>query len=186
VAVEEQERIKTRLVAGTINKYPAEEGWNNLHLDKSDRPLYDIALGKPGQPAEIITDLANLKKHTQFHGFFDEIKCHQVFEHIAKNDTVAVMEGFIACLRPGGTLDMETPDFGKICEAWVEHEYLKEDMLQMVFGQQTTIPDDHLQAHRYGWDYDMMYQLMYKVGFRIISQDIGGGLCLRILAKKDS
>lgn len=157
--------MKRRLIAGAINCYPAEPGWENTHLDKSDRALYDIASERMGAPPAIVADLADLLSMQQLHRSFDEVRCWQVLEHLTPFAAPRALAGFHAVLRPGGALDLEVPNVEALIEGWRAERLTWDEMLWNLYGQATEMPDDHLNAHRWGWSPVTLHDAIVRAGF---------------------
>jgi hypothetical protein len=157
-----------RLIAGTINRYPAEEGWEHVHLDKSGRRLHDLARRATGAPAEIIGDLVDLPELVDA-GSFDEVRCWQVLEHLTPQDAPRAIAGFRHALRPGGVLDIEVPNIELLIRQYTRGELAWEDLLGNLYGQSwPRMVDEHLNAHRWGWSEDSLTTLLDSGGFEEI------------------
>lgn len=165
-----------RLIAGCINRYPAEEGWENVHLDRSDRPLY--AAQGFGAPAEVIADLAGLPLPDQD---FDEVRCWQTLEHLTPTKARQAVSEIHRVLKPGGTFDVEVPDVDRICRAWVEGTHDRHGLLRAIYGDDYLMPDDHLNAHRWGYTEDSLRDLLADAGFDV-GENYGEGVQLRFRA----
>ena len=175
---------KRRLIAGTINRYPSEDGWENVHLDVSGRPLFDLETGRPGdRPAEIVCSLVDVVKHTG-PDCFDEVRCSQVLEHLVKTDTPRALEAMYRVLHAGGKLDLDVPDLERIAQAWVARDYSREDLTQFIYGDPSRMPDDHFNAHRHGFWQESLFEALEAAGFREIKRvdDVHGTLVLHVEA----
>jgi SAM-dependent methyltransferase len=164
--------MKRRLIAGTINRYPAEKGWENVHLDKSPRPLYDLERRRFGTPAEIVAGFEELleDEHLELAGSFDEVRCWQALEHLPPKVAPVALRGFRRVLKPGGVLDVEVPNVEAVVLAWIEGELPRDDALANIYGSATKLADDHLNAHRWGYTPVSLRELLHAEGFRGITQ----------------
>lgn len=159
---------RRRLIAGCINRYPAEEGWENVHLDKSGRALFDLERNRRGEPAEIVCDLVDLVDlpPADRGGSFDEVRCWQVLEHLTPSQAPRALEGFWRVLNPGGTLDLEVPDVAAIVNGWHRGDLGWVDMLRNLYGSESpAMPDDHYNAHRWGWSEATLHDALVLAGF---------------------
>lgn len=147
---------KQRLIAGTINRYEAEAGWENTHLDKSPRLLPDQ------RPPEIVAGIEEIPAED---GAFDEIVCSQVLEHLVHEDALRALGEFFRVLKSGGLLRLDVPDLDKLCRAWVEGRLDREVVSRIVYGDPSNMPDDHLNAHRNGWWRERLLEALTGAGF---------------------
>lgn len=162
--------MRHRLIAGTINRYPDADGWQNTHLDKSARRLYDHDRRREGDPAEIICGLEDLiDRHDLIRdGAFDEVRCWQALEHLTPAAAPRALEGFRRVLAPGGILDVEVPDVEAIVVAWIRGDLGRDEALGNLYGQATKLADDHLNAHRWGYTPFSLRELLAGAGFAAI------------------
>lgn len=174
--------MKRRLIAGAINRYPPEEGWENVHLDKSDRPLYDLG-GDDDAPAEIVCDLVDLVERRDLFEVFDEVRCWQVLEHLTPKAAPVALKGFAAVLRPGGFLDIEVPDVEALIAGYTDGKLGLADLLGNLYGGSTAMRDDHFNAHRWGWTPRTLSAAIADAGFADPTR-IDPGYQLRIRAWK--
>lgn len=160
--------LKRRLIAGTINRYPAEDGWENVHLDKSDRPLYEA--GKPSEewkPPEIVKDFADVLASNIPSESFDEIRCDHALEHLTPANAALALRGFHRVLKSGGgrRLVVSVPDLDQIAKCWVKGGKPKDDLLLMIYGDQSEMPDAELNQHRWGWTETTLKKALKAAGF---------------------
>lgn len=148
-----------RLIAGTINYYPSEVGWENVHMDISDRPL-----AGSDKPADIVASFTDLPNHES--DAYDEVRCHQALEHLTFSDALIALVGFANVLKPDGILDIEVPDIKRIGEAIAEDRYPLTDLLRMIYGDQSRMQDSHFNQHRWGYDEEVLSRLLTGAGFR--------------------
>lgn len=172
--------MKRRLIAGTINYYEPEPGWQNVHLDKSERLLY--RKGAPNLPPEIVCDLTELVAAEP--EVYDEIRCWQVLEHLRPADATVALAGFNRVLRPGGVLDLEVPDLDGIARAWGGGEFTHDELLMAIYGDQAEMPDAELNQHRWGWTAERLSRALAEAGLVCAEGNIGEGLQLRYRAVK--
>ena len=177
--------MKYRLIAGTINRYPAEEGWENLHLDASPRTIWHPDLNMGVQP-EFVMDLAQMTgiRNEQF----DEVRLSHVLEHLTMARGVAAIGEVYRVLKPGGTLDIEVPDLDILCETWLNRYQVETDadLLQWFYSEDVpNMQDAHLNAHRYGYNERTLRHLLTSKGFKV-DERIPAGLGLRFKATKPS
>ena len=66
---------------------------------------------------------------------FDEIVCHHVLEHMTYGQATLSVRAMYRILKPGGILDVETPDMQRICEAWVSKDHSESDLQQWIYGE---------------------------------------------------
>jgi predicted SAM-dependent methyltransferase len=157
--------VKRRLIAGTINYHQAEEGWANVHMDKSARPLWDVENGV-SVPADVVWDISELTGSPP--DDYDEIRCWQTLEHIDPARTELVFAGFYRILKPGGVLDIETPNLDAICDAWNgDDEFTKEDLLNGIYGtpNHDMFLDSWMMLHVNGFWPTRMEALLAQAGF---------------------
>lgn len=176
--------LKRRLIAGTINRYPAEEGWENVHLDKSDRPLFDAVLGENTAPAEIVTDLADL--FCVEDESFDEVRCWQVLEHLTATNATRALAELHRVLKPAGVLDIEVPDLEAIVLAWLRGEKPRTELLTLIYGDETVMQDAELNAHRWAYTPLSLREALHAAGFdaRMDREDDPGELNIRFRARR--
>lgn len=144
--------MKRRLIAGTINRYEAEPGWENVHLDKSAH-----------RPVQIVADLVDLSAIGDAE--FDEVRCWQVLEHLPRDDAPKALAEMCRVLRPGGVLDIEVPAIDRVAAAIVEETYPLADLLRMIYGDDAPMPDAHLNVHRWGWTPASLAAALIDAGF---------------------
>lgn len=168
--------LKRRLIAGTINRYPAEDGWMNVHLDGSDRGLHP-----DGQPPEIVAELG---RALDIPGeSFDEVRCWQTLEHLHRPAASVALSEFFRILKPGGgCADIETPDIDQIARLYVDGTIDIDAFLQNVYGEQFAAghyQDGDLMTHRWGWTGETLTRAMADAGFCNIYRAESGALRYR-------
>lgn len=171
--------MKYRLIAGTINWYHPEKGWMNYHLDVSDRGIWDPEINMTVYPqfVQSISDLGNFREDT-----FDEIRAHHVLEHLDGPSGQASLFGFHRILKPGGVLDIEVPDIGRVVDAWHEGEHTPQDLQQWIYGEQLTNHEAG-DSHRYGYDEYILREALQLAGFDVPARE-ETGLAVRFRAVK--
>ena len=175
--------MKTRLIAGTINFWPNDDEWTNIHLDISDRGIYDANDGRAQfVPPDIVADLADglpmIVDDT-----FNEVRLHHVLEHLSLEANKAALAAVFRVLKPGGCADIEVPDMDAICHSWVQGIYTPDQLQQWIYGEQLKNhePGD---SHRYGFWEERLRDLLVDVGFAVDERLDPGGLALRVIARK--
>lgn len=172
--------MKYRLIAGTINRYEPEEGWENIHLDASPRPIWHPGLGMAVNP-EMVEDLADLSVFKN--KLFDAVRLSHVLEHLTGNDGVKAIYEVYRVTKPGGTLDIEVPDLDQLCSSWLAGDRPRADLLQWFYSEDFPMPDAHLNAHRYGYNEETLRELVAEAGYVNIERE-DAGLAVRLLAQR--
>lgn len=168
---------KLRLVAGTINSYEAEEGWQNYHLDVTTRGVWDRKLNMAVQP-EFIGDIADLVDFRD--EMFDAVQLWHVLEHLSYDRGMSALRELRRILVPHGRLDIEVPDMDRIVEAWVSEEHSRDDLQQWIYGEDI---GDAADYHRYGWTADSLADALRETGFGILEMP-DTGLAVRYIAER--
>lgn len=164
--------MRRRLIAGTINRYAPESGWENVHLDKSGRELYDLKRRRFSKPAEVVCDLVDAGAVLE-PASFDEVRCWQVLEHLVPKAAPVALAAFYRVLKPGGVLDVEVPNVQDVVIAWMENDLSRDDALGNIYGQSTDMPDDEYNAHRWGYTPFSLQELLHAAGFKPIERIAG-------------
>lgn len=170
--------MKVRLIAGTINRYPDDEEWRNIHLDAEDRPIYDQQTGimvKPDVIAKLEDELPMFPDET-----FDEVRCSHVIEHLSLDHAGLAFAAIFRVLRHGGTFDVETPDMDRIAEAWLNRAYSLEELQQWIHGEDM---GGRFDGHRSSWNEAMLRERLHSAGFTIGVRE-ETGLAVRVIAEK--
>lgn len=161
--------MKTRLYAGTINRRYPEPGWINVHLDITDRGVWDPELEMNVLP-EVVADIA--KELPMFRdGMFHEIVCHHVLEHLTVEQATHATRAFHRVLVEGGVLDLETPDVDMVCKAWAERKLDLPGLQQWLYGEYL---GDDADLHRTAYTMHTLNLLVVKNGFEIAESFYNG------------
>lgn len=164
-----------RLIAGTINHYEAEEGWENVHLDITNDGIWHPGLEMFVQP-EFCLDIAE----TSFRpGTFDEVRLHHVLEHMGRDRGLMALREIHRILVPDGQLDIEVPDMGRIVDAWHSKQHTEQDLQQWIYGEDLGHAADF---HRYGWSEEALYEAL-EPWFEIIEKP-DTGLAVRFVCRR--
>lgn len=176
--------MKVRLIAGTINHYPAGEGWENVHLDKSERPLYDLERRRKGRPPELIGDLVDLDRLAG-PASFHEVRSWQVLEHLTPERAPIALANIHRVLVPGGVFDVEVPNVEALIAGYVAGDLPLDDLLRNLYGSSAKMEDDHLNAHRWGWTPATLADALERAGFDTLERmEDESGYQLRFRATK--
>lgn len=77
----------------------------------------------------------------------DEIAAYHVIEHLRPGRVKFLVESWVNCLKPGGKIIIETPDFDGLI-AWYIKEPDNRKALQWIFG------DDSRKGQNHFWGYN--------------------------------
>jgi predicted SAM-dependent methyltransferase len=140
------------LVVGTINKYPPPAaGWDVVHIDRSDRGIWDATQGK-SIPIDVQADMRQLPYQA---GSVDRIQSWHALEHVNEQGGRATIREFARVLRPGGILDIRVPD--------LEHVQKVDDVasvLKLIYGDQSLMSDAELNVHKWGYTERTLRELL--------------------------
>lgn len=156
------------LVVGTINRYVAPEGWKYVHVDASDRGIWDPET-KRLVPIDVQADMRDLPFED---ASVDRIQCWHALEHVNEQGGWDAVAEFARVLRPGGTLDLVVPDLGGLRFENVE------ESLSYIYGQQFEMKDAELNLHRWGYVEASLRRLLSVSGFGTIRRKRDGDLHL--------
>lgn len=173
--------MKRRLVAGTINARPEfEDGWTTYTLDVSPRGIWDRELNMSVQPHFVmsITSMPEFRDET-----FDEIRCHHVLEHVRFEEAEQAIQEFWRILKPGGQLDIETPDVLRVIDAWNRDELDLQGLNQWLYGEH--LPNHEPgDTHKTGWSKGSLWNLLAANGdFDLVDQPDAGYAIRYVVAK---
>lgn len=174
---EYRDPTRYRLVAGTINRYRAEDGWENVHVDVSPRAIWHPGLDMGVLP-EFVADIASMPQFRD--AMFDEVRAHHVLEHLTGDHGRLALREFNRILVPGGCLDVEVPDMDEIAKAWLDRRFSTDELQQWIYGEQLSNhePGD---SHRYAWDNAALRTALSDAGF-LTPTRMPGDLALRFRA----
>jgi SAM-dependent methyltransferase len=175
--------VKHRLVAGTINHWPeSEDGWRTWTLDVSDRGIWDRELNMSVRPHFVmsVADLADFRADT-----FDEIRCHHVLEHVRLDEAEQAVRGFWRILKPGGILDVETPDVLRVIDAWNRDELDLAGLNQWLYGEHLANHEAG-DTHKTGWSKGSLWNLLAAAGFELVEQPDAGYAVRYVVTKADA
>ncbi len=134
--------------------------------------------------AEIKDDIVELEQLKD--GVYEEILTNHTLEHLSFEDAERALRRWYELLKPGGILNLETPDFKQSCLEFstrefetLSHNYSTLDRLKQsgdwgiyttwgrmrnIFGAQDT-PG---QFHKSGWWKERLEEELYIVGFHSV------------------
>jgi ubiquinone/menaquinone biosynthesis C-methylase UbiE len=165
--------VKRCLLIGTINKYTAPRGWEYVHVDLSDRPIYDVATGREAR-IDVVADMRDLPFEDES---ADRVQCWHALEHVNEAGGRRAVGEFFRVLRPGGVLDVQVPDIGGVAGARDI-----EALLPYIYGQQFEMEDAELNVHRWGYTDESLRRVLADAGFGRVEP--GGLGDLHLLATK--
>ena len=169
---------KIRLIAGTINHWQDVDGWRNIHLDASPRPIYDAEINTMMAP-DIVANLAD--ELPMFPDeYFEEVRCHHVLEHMTFEQATLSVRAIHRVLKADGVFDVETPDMSKIAKAWVEQAHPEAELQQWIHGEDL---GGDFDGHRYSFSARSLKTLIQDAGF-LIHETPETGLAVRYIAHK--
>lgn len=171
--------MKHRLYAGTINARPDADGWRNFTLDIAMRPVWDRDLNMGVWPS-FQGDIANLVDFRD--GMWDEVVLHHVLEHLHRDQGGQALAEVFRVLKPGGTIDIATPDAYEVARQWVEGTIDADDYQQWTYGEQLPYHEAG-DSHRFGWTAVSLAFALVQAGFDDVD-DRSGGLECRFVARK--
>lgn len=148
--------MNRRLIAGTINRYQPEPGWDNIHMDASNRRLAD------GTQPEVIASFTQIPLDAES---FEEVRCWESLEHLRLPDAQQALREFHRILKPGGILDLTVPDVPELVSQLLAGSLSFHDFLLNIYGDQTAIEDAHLLSHRWGWSAETLAADLADAGF---------------------
>jgi SAM-dependent methyltransferase len=154
------------------------EGVVRLNLGCGDKPLpgyinVDVASSRGGRAPDVIADIRHMEPFGP--GYADEIMAIHVIEHIDRWEVVEVLRRWLAVLKPGGRLVLETPNLISACKA------LLADPLKAAragkTGQMSMWPlygdpswRDPLMMHKWLYTPQSLGEAMHEAGFVSIKQ----------------
>jgi hypothetical protein len=145
------------LVVGTINVYPPPaDGWTVVHVDKSDRGTWDPAQGK-NIPIDIQADMRQLPFADRS---VDRIQSWHALEHVNQAGGHQTIAEFSRILTADGVLDLRVPDLN-----YAHHVADVAEIANLLYGDQTIMPDADLNLHRWGYSETTLRALLAGHGF---------------------
>lgn len=149
--------LKRCLIVGCINVYPAPEGWEHVHVDASERPIWDARIPGP-VPIDVVADMRTLPFAVSS---VQRIQCWHALEHVNQQGGRDAVREFAMKLEPGGILDLRVPDM-----EWCFDQPVA-DALHVVYGDQAQMVDAELNLHRWGYNLRSITALLVELGFTI-------------------
>ena len=144
-------------VIGTINLYrPPAPGWQVVHVDASDRGVWDAANGR-SVPVDVVADMRSLPFAD---GSVDRIQCWHALEHVNEQGGRDAIREFARVLTPEGVLDVRVPDLN-----FVRQADDIERVLPLLYGEQAEMSDADLNCHRWGYTIRSLGRLLAEHGF---------------------
>lgn len=137
---------------------PFEDGRGWTHMDE-----------RPGPDIEIVGNVEWLDDYVKLQSC-DEILARHILEHFSWRNTVSILKNWHDCLRPGGLLRIEVPNFEWQAMALASAERNDEEMVEYVFGGQ----DYPGNFHKAGFTPRLLGHKLAAAGYcRIEIRDIG-------------
>jgi len=140
------------------------ETQNKLHL----------GCGKAYLPGYLNVDLFSNIKADAYHDVtnlpyekesFDEIYCCHLLEHVHRHAVLAALNHSFSLLKRGGVLRLAVPNFGAVCEHYMEHKNLP-ILMGLIYGGQ----DNYLNRHTVTFDRPTLAKFMDAAGFTDIKE----------------
>jgi SAM-dependent methyltransferase len=145
------------LVVGTINRYPAPgPDWTVTHVDASDRGIWDADHGR-NVPVDVQADMRSLPFAD---ASVDRIQSWHALEHVNQQGGIDTIREFARVLAPDGVLDVRVPDL-----MYVHQADRIDDVLNLIYGDQTIMADAELNVHRWGYTRASLTALLAVHGF---------------------
>jgi hypothetical protein len=95
-----------------------------------------------------------------------EIRLHHLFEHFERAQALALLLRWYGWLRPGGLIQIETPDFEGCIDGFSERSISDQSLiLRHIFGSQ----EAPWALHRDGWSASRFRYVLGELGFTSIS-----------------
>ena len=143
-------------VVGTINRFaPPGPDWTVIHCDLSDRGVWNIDRGV-SMPVDHVCDM----RHLPFaDASIDRVQSWHALEHVNQQGGRDTIIEFRRVLMPGGILDLRVPNLGILAGPDIEKR------LPLIYGEQGTMPDSHLNAHQWGYTRRSLQRLLDEHGF---------------------
>lgn len=184
--------MNLRLIVGTINDWPDEDGWRNFTLDANPRGVWNRDLSMTVAPS-FVGDVRNLSEFRD--ETFDEVRLHHVLEHLPRTEYLdgaeppfpgshEALSEVARVLKQGGVLDVEVPDVDRILEAYENGDLDLPGLSQWLLGEQLA---NHalFDCHRSIWTSHGVRVAVAAVGLAV--PDVGtesSGYAVRFRAVK--
>jgi predicted SAM-dependent methyltransferase len=98
----------------------------------------------------------------------DEIRATHLLEHFSHRRTVAVLKDWLACLKPGGLLYVEVPNFEMQCRVLLAGQH--EEAVRLAYGDQ----DYEGNAHLTGFTARTLFDAAEAAGFTDVAVRVEG------------
>jgi SAM-dependent methyltransferase len=118
---------------------------------------------------------ADMRDIAQYYaeGEFDIVHCVHALEHVSSDAAMMTLDGIAKVLKPGGILELETPDLDKACRLWLEGQQ-DSRILGLFYG--TSGADGDGQFHLTGFNYNRFENELMARGFHSIEEiEVGAG-----------
>jgi predicted SAM-dependent methyltransferase len=171
--------MKLRLVAGTINDPPLEDGWRSFTLDISPRGIWNHDLQMTVQP-DFVADIVCLPQFRD--DTFDAVVLHHVLEHLSMPQGRLALAELHRILKPAGCLDLEVPDLDRVTGAYTMGDLTPDEARQWLLGEQLAAHEDS-DTHRCLWTETELREAMTEAGFEV-GERLETGLALRLIGTK--
>lgn len=160
------------LVVGCINKYPPPgPGWTVTHVDLSARGIWDAEQGK-NVPIDVQADMRALPFPD---ASVDRVQSWHALEHVNEQGGRDTIREFARVLKPGGILDIRVPDLAVLTyppDYPDEPEDVIARRLPLIYGEQRSGPDAHLNAHQWGYTRQLLWDLLTGYGFEPVETKV--------------
>jgi glycosyltransferase involved in cell wall biosynthesis/predicted SAM-dependent methyltransferase len=132
--------------------------------------------------ADLVTDLSQLHYPP---GAVDEIRLHHVFEHFERPVALRLLMEWYAWLKDGGRLIIETPDFHRCVQEYLNNPNLSDQMkiVRHLFGSQ----EASWAVHYDGWYREKFEHVLTALGYQELEFSFGewqGTYNIIVTAKK--
>lgn len=140
--------LKLHLGCGSIHK----KGFVNIDIEKWCGAV------------DVVADARNLSRYKT--GTVEHIFTHALLEHLPPWDTMRALKEWCRVLKPGGTIQIETPDLERIFRDWlVDHTLTEKLAIDNIFGGVSPTQRYKNQHHLTGFTYERLTQMMGEAGF---------------------
>lgn len=154
-----------KLELGSGDRPHQQPGWTHNDI----RPLPHIA-------PEMVFDATEVSKHVGYRSC-DEIRACHLLEHFSHRHTATILVDWILCLKPGGLLHVEVPNFEMQCRLLLAGQ--QDEAIRLAYGDQ----DHDGNFHKTGFTPQTLRVAAEAAGFvDVVVQD--GGLVLVMEARR--